>query len=120
MRKKDGSSFIKVLVNSEQNPISIIKNKQWLKHKGKDYKFGFNCSEEFFEQLKKVEVEEPSKEKPMSISKDELKQMVKEILKEKSLKKSWKRKRRGIEKRIENSELKIKLLLIFGVVVWMK
>ena len=79
IKKKDGSSFIKVLVNSEQSPMSIIKNEQWLEHNGKKYRFGFNLSEEFFEQIRIVEVEELRKEKPTS--REELEQMIREILK---------------------------------------
>ena len=83
VRKKDGSSFIKILVDSEQSPISIIRNEQWLEHNGRKYKFGFNFSEEFFEQMRKVEVEELRKKKPtIAISREELKQMIKEILNE--------------------------------------
>ena len=83
IKKKDGSSFIKVLVESESNPISVIRNKQWLKHNEKKYKYGFNFSEEFFEQIRKVKVEELGREKStVTISKEELKQMIKEILNE--------------------------------------
>ena len=83
VRKKDGSSFIKVLVDSEQSPLSTIRNEQWLKHDGKKYKHGFTFSEEFFEKIRKIEVIEPRKEKPtVTISKEELKQMIKEILDE--------------------------------------
>jgi len=85
IRKKDGSSFIKVLVNDEQSPINVIRDKRWLEHNGRKYKFGFNFSEEFFEELRRVKVEELRKERSTStipISREELKQIVREILKE--------------------------------------
>jgi len=83
VRKKDGSSFIKVLVESKNNPISIIRDERWLKHNDRRYKYGFNFSEEFFEQIRKIEVNELKRERSTTtIPRDELKQMVKEILQE--------------------------------------
>jgi len=80
IKKKNGASFIKVLVNSEQSPISTVKKQDWLKHENKKFKYGFNFSEEFFREIKKIEVEEPKEEAKSTEEKlKELESEVKEI-----------------------------------------
>lgn len=77
--KKDGNSFIKILVDSEKYPIGHIKDEKWLEHNGRKYQFGFTISEELFKKLRNAKIEEIKigKKEEIEISKEFISKLVK-------------------------------------------
>ncbi len=77
IRKRDGDSFIKVLIKSDRKPISEIKDKKWLE----GYNCGYTFSEEFFEKLRTIKVEE------MKRKSKKAEKIISELFKDKELQK---------------------------------